>query len=407
MRVAVAILVAMSLAMQARAQDVEACERAARESLPVVASGRAFLLERESHVVEHRLARDGCVAFLAFGSAGVRDVDLLAHTTSGDVIEEDVEPRAWGWVRACGDEGLVVAAVAHVHAGRGEVRVLAIDDGPERAPELGREVGACFARSAGRGRPLTDAGEAPAMRSLERAIDDADARAIGWRAVGAAARGWLDPGATELHRVAIDRAGCHRIDAIGGPDVRALSLVVIGADGREIARDDRRRRDASVVLCPGAAGSVVVQVQARAGTGAYALRHRVVEGEPLDEARVDPRASVESVELAATLRARGMTPRAIAWGLADGRGAQAFEVEAGAGCVAIAALRSRELEGGDLDVRVADAQGRLVGWDEGAPSVDRGPIPVVWSCADDARTLRVEVRAQDATGRFLLVTGAP
>ncbi|UJR80586.1 Hypothetical protein I5071_26330 [Sandaracinus amylolyticus] len=395
----------MSIATQARAQDIDACERAARARLSVGASARAFLLERQSHVVEHRLARDGCVAFLAFGSAGVRDVDLLAHTTAGDVIEEDVEPRAWGWVRACGEAGLVVAAVVHVHAGRGEVRVLAIDDAPERAPELGREVGACFARSAGRGRPLTDAGETPAMRSLDRAIEDADARAGGWRTVGQPMRGWLDPGATELHRVAIEREGCHRIDAIAGPEVRALALVVIGADGREIARDDRRRRDASVVLCPDAPGGVVVQVHARAGTGAYALRHRVLDGEVLDAARVDARASVESAELGAMLRDRGMVARAIAWGIADGRGAQAFDVEVGAGCVAIAALRSRELEGGDLDVRVADEQARLVGWDEGAPSVDRGAIPVVWSCAQEARTLRVEVRAQDATGRFLLVTG--
>jgi hypothetical protein len=408
---ATALLVA-SIARPAVAQTLDACTADATRAL--VAAGarvrsveRAFLLERDSAVFEVALEEDGCTGLLAFGGASLRDVDLLVGGLGGEVIEEDVEPRSWGWARACGAAGDRVAVIAHAFAGRGEVRVIVASSAPEAAPDPGRAIGACFARSGGVRRPIGDPGAPAPMRSIDEAVASSDraAEPLGWRAVGEARRGWLEPGASDPQRLSLRGGTCYRVDALAGPELRDLSLTLLDPRGEVAAEDRARVRDASVAICAEHDGGWVAQARASSGAGAYALRLRALEGEPLPEARADPRASIESVELASRLRARGMRARAIAWGLADRVGEQAFDVRVPAGCAALSALRSIDLGEGDLDVRVEDARGRLVAWDVGPASVARGPLPIAWSCAREARTLRVVVQAREGRGRFLLVAG--
>lgn len=369
--------------------------------------GRAFLGDHESAVIEHRLEREGCVSLVAIGGAGLRDVDLLAHTARGEVLEEDVLPRAFGAVRACAAAATPIVAIAHAAAGRGEVRVLIVDSGEASALDPGRELGGCFARSAGARLARADVGPEPSGPPLERALASAQRRAreLGWSS-GEVRRGFLPPGGRDAERVVLAGGECHRVEAIAGPGVRALGLALIDPGGDVVATTERTRaRDAALEVCPPEGGGWIAQVRARSGGGEHALVVRRLEGEPLAEARADPRARIESVELGARLTARGMRGRAIAWGLADRGLGQRFEVRAPGGCVAVAALRSSELAAGDLDVRVEDEGGRLLSWDEGPASSDRGAIPIAWSCAGGARTLSIRVRAHAGAGRFLLVLG--
>lgn len=402
------LFVALALgASPARAQDLDGCAEAAAREIGIAPRpiARTFLGEHESAVVIDTLPRDGCMAYLALGGAHARDLDLLAHVRDGRVLEEDVEPRAWGWVRACGEAGLEVAVIVHAFVGRGEARVIAFDDGPAAPPDLGRTVGACFARSAGARAPIADVGRLAPMRSLDEAIaaSQGRARVLGATPIGRVIRGSLVPGQSEASRVALRGGRCHRIEALAGPELVDVGLRVLGPDGSIVYDDPFRTRDARADLCPDEDGGYVLQARAISGIGSYAVIAYELPEDGLGA--MDPRARVEMIEVRARMAARGLAPRVHAWGLADRRAGQAFAIEVGAGCVAVSALRTRDLGEGDLDVRIAREDGGLVAWDVGPPSVDRGSAPIAWSCAPAPRTLRVQVSAHLGRGRFALVVG--
>lgn len=383
------------------------CARAASDTLeaagarPAGQLRRQFLLTSQTESLPYVLAEDGCVGFLAVGHRRVQDLDLALHTDGGTFLSRDIATNASPWVRFCGAAGLRVVVTVYMYKGRGEYRLMAFDNAPERLPDLNRSLGACFASSAGLRSGAPDLAEEPALPtasdSAERTrLDLADR---GYRLEGPPRVSRLAPRAEERRSVPLVAGRCYAIMASGGRGVLDLDLTLRDEAGREVASDDGRARDAAVGLCPERSTTYQALVQMHDGSGEYALQVFALDESQAPPEGIDGDARLAFGELAAVLAERGMRARPLAWGAgAPGRSLTLpVELEVGR-CYALAAVPSAELLRADLDVVLLDPGASLEGWDVG-----RSPRALVFHCAQATGTYQLVVRVFGGVGRFLLL----
>ncbi len=395
----------------AYADELEECVAAATQLLEaqgahsVAPLATELLLEGESKSLVTRLDRQGCVGFLAVGHARVQDLDLTLHTASGIALARDVALEPYAYVRYCGAAGLELALTVTMFKGQGEYRLVSLEDAPAALPDLNQRVGGCFASSTGIRHAGADMGPEPTGAPLDRSIASATTalERLGYRATTAPMRATLGPreSAPQLAPLRADR--CYALAGIGSGTVLDLDLFVRDTEGRPIARDMNRDRDAIVKLCADRDGDHAIEVRMFEGQGEYALM--VLELRE-DAPRPDPLTGsgrIAFAETAATLRERGLVPQEIAWGLlAPGESLSMPAPVSQGECVAFAAIGSSELEEADLDLLLLDEEGALVGW-----NLSSSGTPMVWHCAERTAVLRLVGRVYGARGRYLAVVGRP
>jgi hypothetical protein len=253
----------------------------------------------------------------------------------------------------------------------------------------------------GHRRPSADIGPEPAAPPADttyaRMRDELVPR--GYRLL-AEHRGPFAAGAALARSVSLDAGRCYAVIAAGDASVEGIELHVRGPDGRVVGRDATRRRDARVRFCTDVGGSWQVDATPTAGRGAGVLSTFVLEEPPAVPRGLDPMGRVAFAELSATLGARAMRPRPIAWAQLGAGQRLAIPIELPGGrCTALALVRSGELEGAGVDLLVTDEQGELVASDTGAE------VPVVFRCPDAPARARLLVRVFGGSGRVLAVAG--
>ena len=125
---------------------------------------------------------------------------------------------------------------------------------------------------------------------------------------------------------------CYAIAALGGVGVLDLDVFVRNLNGAEVARDDRRERDAVAKFCAGEDPRVLVEIRMFDGGGDYVVRvFRLAEPPGTLPIGVTGRACVAYAEALSILRSRSLEARPLAWGfLLPGRAlAMPFQVRAG------------------------------------------------------------------------------
>lgn len=140
----------LAIAAPAVAQEPPACaERAARAiGATVASSSERFALPGRPEIEGYTYRSESCVAFLAV-SRPEQDLDLRVLTPSGLELERDTSARAWAYATHCGVAGQRVQVVVSSPT-RGRFALVALEGAPPERPDLGRQLGRCFAGEPGR-----------------------------------------------------------------------------------------------------------------------------------------------------------------------------------------------------------------------------------------------------------------
>jgi hypothetical protein len=322
------------------------------------------------------------------------------------VLAEDANVDARPWVRFCGARGLRLVVTTVMYNGQGEVGLLAVAGAPPQLPDLGRTVGACFATSGGTRRPAARIGAPPPGPRL---IDAAGAVgeelvALGYVARGDPQTGHIEEGLRDARSILVEGGRCYAVSVVGDEGVGDLDLFVRTPSGLEVGRDDTRRASGVVRLCPEQSGELVAEVRMYAGSGAYVLTTHVADlpddAEP--PLGIEGNARGRWAEVARRLGARGLSPRALAWGMLVPGQTLAIPVDLVAGrCYAFSAVTADEAGDGELDLMLLDDQGALLGWDVGGGA----SAPLLFHCAERSGRFTIRGRLYGAWGRYLTIEG--
>jgi hypothetical protein len=213
----------------------------------------------------------------------------------------------------------------------------------------------------------------------------------------------------ELRRVGLRGGRCYALAAVGDTDVSDLDLRVLpdGGNGPALASDIGRNRDAVVKVCPETSGAYALDVRMYRGAGLYALQSfelsEPAQGAPVG---VEGDSRIAYDELVARLRARGLEPVSLGWGVVGQEHAQSMPVPMRPStCYAVALVASSDVgASGDLDLTLADAKGRVLAADLG-PSTH----PIVYHCTGDEPRVHALIQSHQLgkPARFLLLLGEP
>ncbi len=389
---------------QADVRDVLPVVRAhlmAQGATEVSELGQAFLFEGESSVHEVRLARDGCVGFLAFGIGEVRDVDLSLHTRAGQSLAEDLGQQPVAYSRICGAKGLSLFVSATLYAGRGELMVLQVQEGPrgfERLPasvQLAVSVG-------GRAEQTRAVGAAPEELMLDLRLEQTEKTlaTLGYRARGRATALELRAGGVEAG-VPLEGQRCYRL-VVYVPVSRGVLVEVAAPDPSQRKWEGRSTQDerVEIAMCTEVAGVYRVQLQARPMRGVVILRAFEHEGAAAPEIRAlgDERA-LAWAEANVVAQARGFTLTSLGEAWVEGSVSNSWPVLLRQGvCYAFAVAA----HGGSpsVDVRLIGADGVQRARNEG-----RRGIPLVFTCATRDEEARLVLRARKYDGAVSVWSG--
>ena len=374
----------------------EASTALTERGFPATEMDRGFLTESHTAIHVDTLPADGCFGYLVVGHDGVRDLDLALHTTSGLALGSDVSVDKLAYVRYCGAEGLEVVATVQAYEGRGEYRLLRLENAPAQMPELDRNLGGCFAGRVGlRGRP-PDIGPAPVVSAAELLEQwHHDVEHEGYRRVGPTRHQSGQPNAA----VRLDAQRCYALLVAASPETDQIALQVLSPQGRVIVRDEASGRRIRARFCTEMTGDFTVQVGLEGGAWSlapYLLEEKVAAPTPLTAV-----GRFDWAVLATRLARRGMRTRALAWGFASAGERLAVPVTLRGGrCYAFSVVRGDALARAGMDVTVAGAEGELVSW-----SIGGQPPPTAYHCPERDGIVRMRVRPRGGVGRFLLVLG--
>jgi hypothetical protein len=192
-----------------------------------------------------------CYVALAFGEAGVEDLDLRVSDPVGRPLTQDVALDAHPSLRFCTTRGGPHRVDVRMYAGAGRWAL-----GLAALPE-----------SASAALPADVTGVARA-RGAEVA---AQALARGMRPVGDALRGAPWGSFVQGFAVPTRRGRCYLVGAAGNESLPALDLWLSGPDGAMLASDTNERERAVVYHCAARDAVLTANVRAHAGRGEYVV----------------------------------------------------------------------------------------------------------------------------------------
>lgn len=240
-------------------------QRAARLGagpVAIVASGTMTEGERLGAFVE--IPPDACLLAYGRASPSLDDIDLAAFAEEGNAVAVDEGPDPRPTLLVCPPHPRRVYVAAHAASGEGLCVIAAQLLPKERAPEIGRVVGA---RGAAGGAPRTP----EAWPGLDDAVR-AHRAAIGgtWEEVRRVAVA-ADSRAVSAVAFAVEEGGCSDALVVPDDDVAIVDVDVLDAEGRLVARARDGLPTRSVTLCSPIAMSGSLQVRPHVGRGLVAV----------------------------------------------------------------------------------------------------------------------------------------
>jgi hypothetical protein len=230
--------------------------------LAVVASGPMNEGERLGAFVEVPL--DACLLAYGRASASLEDIDIAAFAEEGNPVAVDEGPDPKPTIMLCPPHPGRVYVAAHAASGEGLCVVGAQLVPRDRAPAIGRAVGA---RGSAGGAPRTP----EAWPGLDDAVRAHRAVVGGTWAEQRRVAIAVDTRAVSAVAFAVDEGGC--TDALVVPDdaVAVVDVDVLDAEGRLVARAKDGGPARSVTVCSPVAMSGSVQVRPHVGRGLAAV----------------------------------------------------------------------------------------------------------------------------------------
>jgi hypothetical protein len=353
---------------------------------------RAFLVEGEHKAWLEQRQKAGCVGYLAVGLGEIRDVDLSVHAEGGQALDEDLGVAPYAYVRACVTQGVTLVVSASMYSGRGELLLIRIEDAPRgiRLPpaELGFAVAA-----GGRLEPTREIGAGPDFANLITTLtqEEQELARMGYAAAGPPSTIDIRTG-NALGPLPLLEGRCYRV-MVRVPLVRGLMLELLGPDGSRVENRQPTDEQASVAICARVSGTYVLRVAVRP-LRAIALVRAFEHPDALPEPGREAESLLRTAEARFALSARGFESSLLgqAWVEAELPAVLPVSVAQGQ-CYALAVVTAED--GPLIDIRLTDAQGRVLSRDEG-----RGHVPVLFHCASNAAALRLVVQSRGRSGRI-------
>jgi hypothetical protein len=207
---------------------------------------------------------DECATVVALATDNVQDVDAALYTPDGDLLAVDSESDRHPTIQVCVRESMDFYHVLQLYDGDGSFVVL---------PFFGPRATLAAAAHVLGGRPAFT--EAVAVRELQR-------NPLADLAEGLRKRGFMPLGAGESLPIAEHErvrselpavAGeCYTVAAVGVQGLRDLGMRILDESGMALAVDNQGPHEqVAVQLCAHATAKYTVELEARAGAGAFTL----------------------------------------------------------------------------------------------------------------------------------------
>ncbi len=364
-----------------------------------------FLDAPASRSLPIHLEATGCIGFLGIGPERVRGLDLGLYTPSGTLLVADAPRDGHPYLRFCGAAGVDLILVVHVRTGRGEVRVMRIEDAPPALVDLETRLDACAMPISGL--PSTPPELSPPLpeRPLTEQLGEAGApdRALGREPLGPPLTATLAEHASVRRPLELGAAGCYVVVGLGEGAIHALGLGLDDPAGRGVAATLVRERAARLEFCVPAPGRCALRVHATSGHGEVGAQlFRVREPEVERPAGLEGGARVRYAEVAAVLARRDLPARPLGWVQLEPGEELRVPVRVGGGaCVGIAVVLADSPSTGGVELAVEGADQRVLAFGTG-----QAPAGFLYVCAERDERLRVLARASGTgTTRALLVVG--
>ncbi len=340
----------------------------------------------------------GCLLALARPGPTVADVDLFAFSDGGDMLASDEAPAADATLLICPPHPRRLYVSARVMDGTGPVALGVMPVPAEKAEAVARVLVV-------RGLPGQDTGKLAAWPGLERTIRERR-RALGssWRDLRRVALPLMPQAPTTLS-VPIEPRTC--IDALVSPgeEIHSLEMVVLGPDGRVLARAQEAGRARAVVLCSEAAQTVTLVMRPRVASGLAAVvvgrTPRGAAAELSQRTWVDAASSVWAMPEALARHRQAMDSvdlggagRLVAQGRATADVPTAVAVSLPQGCARIDVVAARPL--GPFEATLWTAAGERLSTARGGASA------ALFACGRRGRA-RLEVRSTTLPGPFAVL----
>lgn len=357
---------------------------------------RGFVLEDEGVAFPLDLAVGTCDTFVALGGGGIRELELTLYDAEGDPAATDAVPAEAGLIHVC-PQG---------HGGgqhRPYYMAVRSTDGS------GAFVLAHFRGSPGSGEGFEGLFEGiRAPRVPFREVEEQLTRsrtALRARGMAPLAPGFfehLSEGGVARLPLTLEGGRCYAAAARSGAGLRDVDLFLFDVGGAEVARDVGMDAEPILEHCPDQSGPFTLELRAFEGAGAAGVmvfsapRPTAAErAEPEPEPEADPGSAL--AVLAAPLQRRGFAaPLFVARDASITPGeVRSHEVVIGPGCGLVAGASSGDAT--DLDLYLADAQGREVDRDTAVHSTAR-----VRACRPQPTVFRVAVKAYGREGTYAL-----
>lgn len=359
---------------------------------------RTFVLEDRGVAFPLDLAVGKCSTFLALGGGSIRDMRLTLHDGDGQEAATDSIEGEGGLAHVCPQAAPAIRhrpyyLVVRAREGAGAVMLAQFRSEPGGGDGFEGIFDGVLAPRV----PFRDV-EAHLARSRSAL------RARGFSPSGQPLLDRVTEGAVVRLPVLLEAGRCYVATGRSGEGLADIDLFVFDGAGVEVARDLGADAEPSIEHCPPESGRHTVELRAYEGAGAVGVM--IFEGPapgseaaPVESAPPEPSSdpSLALGVLVAPLATRGFAPPIhISRDAAIVPGeVRTHEVVVGPGCGLIAGSASHE--GLDLDLYLADADGREVDRDTAVHSTAR-----VRACRDVATVLRVAVKGYGRDGTYAL-----
>ena len=371
------------------AQEVDECVQQVSRNMDVVDEAVAFLLQGRVTTRPHTFVEDGCIGVLAFGAQGARQLGLSLHAAGGMELANAGTPRRFAYARYCGRQGVTIHWSLRMRGGRGEVKVLLVDDAP-RVVEVPQ---ACAGPNPGLRTARPELGRVPPGRTADERL-----RSVADELTRRGYRQLTRPAEPLPFVLPVDDEACFLAVATADDAGHGALIEVHGPEG-VIGRDRvPARRDARVRLCISMSGHF--EIHARPLRQGGQVRVGVFRLQPPEfPEHVTGRAKVYYAELAARLAARGFRLQPESWTHLRAGEQLVRPMHLEEGCHVLAAAPAAESVGDEIELELRSAEGNPI-----ARQTMGTSTPYLFHCTTAEELVELVVQTA-GEGRVLILRG--
>lgn len=389
-----------------------------------------YLSERQSKSVKLMFAAAQCVDLVALAQESAQNMDLSVYDANGQALATAYDQPRFEFVRICLSAHQPVYVNMRMMQGEGAVQLAVFDQKDNAVRRLLNQIGECVgplgdtlqnepvdlevhwpphAGTPKKGQKakvsgLLDQEHRDTLMAINQRLSE-----DGYAPHGMGLESSLEGKQVEGHALTLSSNRCYALAVVGDSSIRDMDALIRqkSLDNGEyqlLAADVSRERFALLKLCVHQDRDVILETHVYQGGGAYQvwLWSMPLSAIAMTHFAEEPAAWVGVSETDAHLRLRGLEPQVTGWIYMSGVGEWHLPVEThGGACFAVAALPSRSIAQGDLDLALTGPEGDWVGWDVGVTN-----RPMIYHCAGQPGKYSLSGHIYGAEGQALVIVGS-